>query len=118
MDRAPRPNVLLRIIRWTARIAGSLISLLVIVFIIGYTFGDPDLGGPPPVSAFVLFGFWIAGVVIAWKREGVGGSLILANSLASTLIASDLIWPPSLLTIFPATGVLFCVCWLLSRKTT
>ena len=118
MDRAPKPSIVLRIIRWTARIAGSLIALLVIVFIIGYTFGDPALGGPPPVPAIVLFGFWIAGVVIAWKREGFGGSLILVNSLASTLIASDLIWPPTLLTIFPAVGVLFCVCWLLSKKTT
>jgi len=114
MSSRKKDSALLGTIKWIARILGSLVALMVLVFGVGYAIQ----GSAPTGPAIIVFAFWIIGVVAAWKWEGFGGSLILANTLACTLLPYDIIWPPNPLIVFPFCGVLFCIYWLATQAKT
>ena len=81
-------NKLINIVRWTTRVLSILTALLFIVFFIGE-------GIPNPAS--LSFSEWllmlfvpvmlIAGMVVAWMREMLGGILVVASILLFNLTA-------------------------------
>ena len=65
--------------RWAARIAGTLIVLLFLAFIVGEGLPAPSqLTAAEKLQFLGLFGL-IAGLVLAWKWEGLGGLLGVAG---------------------------------------
>lgn len=110
-------------LRWIARILGSLVALLIIVFVLGYAIGgDPKANEETSLKTMVfpaiIFTVWIAGVALAWKWEGIGGGILFLSSIVFFIAVSDALWPPNPLSILPITGVLFLVCWWKSKTTT
>jgi hypothetical protein len=112
-----------RILRWIARIwslAVLVVALLIVIL--------PDRYAvyPVPLTDWVLLSFyWIAilGLLIAWRWEALGGTLaitaVLGRSVAFYIIRG--VWPfdlssLSILTVvFVLPGILYLVCWRMSR---
>jgi hypothetical protein len=70
---------LVKMVRWIARLGGSLLLLLVVVIALGE--GLPNflkLTPPELVLQVALLGMML-GIITAWKWEGIGGSLVLAG---------------------------------------
>jgi hypothetical protein len=104
--------------RWIARILGTLILLLVTTLAIG--------GGFHPTRMFESLGVatltvalltMLAGQMIAWRWEGVGGSLIVGSfalfSIMNHGFRINIVFGPWLLS-----GVLYLACWWLSTNAT
>lgn len=111
-------NVLLvTILRWVARIWSVASIALISFFIIAHVFG-PEEGTFNSLSDVVQFLFFPSGIylgmMIAWKWEGLGGSITTGSALALDVIRPDLILDAGIIAL-AAPGLLFLVCWLLSR---
>jgi hypothetical protein len=96
--------------RWTARILGTLMVLLVLAFV----FGE----GPPPLLRMTAreqfyalgVGSLFLGLVVAWFREGWGGLLsVLGWGLLAVLAKRPALDLP--FSIPGAVGLLHLVCW-------
>jgi hypothetical protein len=102
--------------RWTARVVGALLLLLIAVFAIGE--------GVHPVRMFeslrvglltVTMLTMIVGQIAAWKWEGIGGLLILGSyvlfAVVNHSIPFNIVFGPWLLT-----GLLYLGCgWMKYR---
>lgn len=74
-------------IRWIARIVGSFLVVFTLVFVIG-TFIDEGIGRNSSshqssfnflmIVVFVIWGFALAGLVLALWKEGLGGGISFA----------------------------------------
>ena len=111
-------NTFFLILRWIARIIGSLIALLVVSFGVAYAIG----GDLPPPLAFLGLALFVIGVILAWKWEGIGGGLLLLLSIVFAIVQPNAFWTPNEasvgptpLLIFPIIAILFLICWLKSR---
>jgi hypothetical protein len=84
-------------LRWTARISGTLIFLLVFPFYIGYGNPLPDFNSPS--MSFVenlwltIFPIFLFSLLLGWWKEKLAGYLItvsiLVGFLATLLIGED-----------------------------
>jgi hypothetical protein len=112
------------VIRWIARIWGSL-SLAFMVFFVGaYLIGTitgegEGIGEFGSLSDMISFFFFpvliMIGLAIAWKWEGLGGLLTTAGIAVFYAIRTDLLLNPVIAGLaFP--GLLFILYWFLSRK--
>jgi hypothetical protein len=105
------------ILRWTARVIGALIVLLIAALAVGEGVPNP-LHQPTVVNfSFVALLVMLAGQVTAWWREGMGGALVLggmaAFAVANHGVKINVIFAPMLLT-----GVLYLFCgWSARRKS-
>lgn len=75
------------ILRWTARISGLLIVVFTLIFVIGSAFEDrnrhpgaPFLSGLTPLVLiiFCVWGLGLAGLILGWWKEKLGGFLSLS----------------------------------------
>lgn len=118
-----------KVIRWIARIWSIPIIGIALLMLISYawnwvTTGKADpyaIEDYPPIENLIpiTLGLSVLGLGIAWRWEGLGGAITIVFQLA-TLAAHYLVLSrpgyPYLVTIIIATpGILFLVCWLLSR---
>jgi hypothetical protein len=107
------------IIRWLARIIGTL-SVAVVLFLMvaesvekGRIAIDSDR---IPMTAFLFLAF--IGLIIAWKWEGLGGAMALGGLIAFNILAPA--GPKG--GLFVVTGLyglpalLFIFCWWQTRK--
>ena len=114
------------IIRWIARIWSILLFALAVLVI---TIPDPYIVQPVPLSDQIvmgLLGVAVLGSLIAWRWEGLGGAIAIASVAAhdvGTRISrgwggwSQALTPASpFVFLFGVPGVLFLVCWALSRS--
>ena len=114
------------IIRWIARIWSILIFALAVLVII---IPDPYTVKPVPLAdqiAMGLFGVAILGSLIAWRWEGLGGAIAIASVVGDDVFCritrggglwSQVLTPASpLVFLFGFPGILFLVCWALSRS--
>ena len=122
--------------RWIARIWGTLIILVALLFLVGYasnwvTTGVADpyaVEDYPPIEDWPprLMFLSVLGLALAWRWEGWGGAMAVLPQLVNLPlflihwpIARDFpryLFAPygvSMLTAIP--GVLFMVCWWRSR---
>jgi hypothetical protein len=114
------------IIRWIARIWSILILALAVLVIIA---PDPYTVQPVPLAQQMLmglFGVAVLGSILAWRWEGLGGAIAVASGVAYDVATRDFsggggVWsevltPASpLVFVFGFPGILFLVCWALSR---
>jgi hypothetical protein len=70
----------IRALRWIARIAGIALVGIVLLFFIGEGFNPLRL---TPHEALMMALFWTAlvGLLVGWRREGLGGALTVGSLL-------------------------------------
>ena len=102
-------------IRGIARVLSFLlVGLVVLIFLgEGLTEGFPNpamltLEENLGLGAFFLM---VAGLVVAWKREG-GALLTVLGYALFCMIRGEIMW--GLFFLFPVTAILFVACWYLS----
>ena len=109
---------LLAVARWTARIVGILLLLLIVVFAVGE--------GVHPVRMFeslsvalltIALLTMIVGQIAAWELEGIGGGLILGSYILFAVlnhgVPLNVVFGPWLLT-----GLIYLGCgWRRARTT-
>ncbi len=121
VEEPPRgPDLsLLRIVRWVARIAGSLLVLMVIFFVIGE--GPPNPLKMSAIEAVALLALlvMVVGLVLAWWREGLGGGLTVGGFVAFwllDLLSSHRFWPHGAFPEFLIVGLLYLFYWRLAIR--
>jgi hypothetical protein len=110
-------NRWMKVLRWTARLWSlvSIIALLLPFFVEGlYWLGATSLR---EVIGHICFLAVLVGLIVAWRREGLGGGLTLAGTGSFYLtwwLYGKTVRGPFLL-ILAAPGFLFVLYWLLDR---
>jgi hypothetical protein len=67
------------VLRWIARIMGTLLLLLIATIAIGEGFPNPLAQPLDVILLFAAMLTMVVGLIVAWKWEGVGGLLILGG---------------------------------------
>lgn len=116
IDNRRTTNLLLDILKWTAR-AASLASLAILA---AFAFGE---GGAPTLRQAVLMVFFpfglVGGLVLGWWRETWGGALALASLAAFYVleVAMSGRFPGGpYFAILASPGLLFLASGLLRRR--
>ena len=106
--------------RWTARIIGILAIAVFLVFFIADCIKKGTIAIESDRILMTVFMFLaFIGLIISWKREGIGGVVALIGMIGFNIFA-----PPSLAeaAIFLMTGLyglpalLFVFCWWQTKK--
>jgi len=97
--------------RWTARIAGTLMALFFLAFFVGE--GFPNVFRLPwrESLSVLLMSAMVAGLLLAWKWEGLGGAIALASIVLMHLIGGTRGTATWLFLLPAAAGLLHVVCW-------
>ena len=107
---------ILTVARWTTRVIGTLILLLIAVFAIGEGLPNPLSLSPREILLSIALATMLVGQIAAWKWEGVGGVLILGGfaffSIVNHRISLNIVFGPWLLT-----GLIYLACWWMKRKS-
>ena len=114
---------LLTRIRWVSRIWGIVYIVFFLFMLIGYYIVDqpsPDetgntLGAREIIAFIFVFGYF-AGLILAWKWEGLGGLVAIACIIAFALTIQNM--PVSIYMLMTIPALLFLICWFLSRSIT
>ncbi len=114
------------IIRWIARIWGSLSLVFMLVFVVAHLWaaitgkGEP-IGRFNSTSEMVSFIFFpvsiMIGLAVAWKWEGLGGLIATGGIIVFQIMRPDLLLDAAI-NALAAPGLLFLIYWLLSRNRT
>jgi hypothetical protein len=113
-------NSLLNAIRWFARIVGSILVLFFVLMVLGYIIEPQGAGKITPTEIPLIVGMiaMLAGIIIAWFREGFGAFLNIGGFLL--FLASDFITNKGFnswfIVAYPVIGLLFLFCWWVNRK--
>jgi len=105
-------------VRWSARVLGSLVVVLFAVFAIGQGVNPAKVGGAE-IAQFAMLLVALSGMLVVWRRELLGGVMVVAGMLAFYLInfAASGNWPGG--WVFPlcfVPGVLALVSWGTARS--
>lgn len=109
-------QTIVAVARWSARAVGALLLPMILAFAVGDRVVNPLHG--LSWETVLGIGLWsmILGQIIAWKREGIGGVLILGGFIlfvsANHGISLKIVFLPCL-----ATGLLYLACWWHRSKT-
>ncbi len=112
----------LTLLRWTARITGTLLLLFLIYMFVGHLVGDAngpngmDFRSGSEFFTFLLFPVCsIIGLAMAYKYELIGGGLSVVSLLMLIVIRPDLMQMPFASLITP--GALYVLYAVMARKT-
>ena len=72
-------KLLTAVCRWTARVAGTLLVILVVVIAIGEGMPNPFTQPPAVLIGFVALAMILIGILAGWRWELAGGILSLAG---------------------------------------
>lgn len=106
-------------IRWITRVISLLVALLFVVFFIGEgLFNNISELTIPEILGVVCIIFFILGSIIAWKKEIIGGiviiiSIILFNVI--TMIEESSINIEIDFEMFIIFGILFIICGMIDK---
>lgn len=110
-------SLALPVVRWGARILSVAILLFWGWFLIAHLFGEEGRPSRPPVwqdyvglTALVVS---LVGLAIAWKWELAGGVMTLVAVLTGAFVDWQVLTFPY--TLIPIAGLLFLLCWWMSR---
>ena len=112
-------QLLIRILRWIARIWSILsISFLSFMFI-AHLFGE-ESGSFNSINEVFLFLFYVVGVflgmILSWKWEGIGGIMGTVSIIVFHLIEPKFYLDPWIDGLaFPV--ILFLICWYFSQES-
>ena len=110
-------------IRWAARVIGIIIGAFWTISLIASSIAE--FGTPVPIEGFILAGLItinVAGVIIAWWKEKIGGIIIVAAAVSlctfSYIEAGHNKILAMLFSGFPflISGILFLISWWRSKK--
>jgi len=108
MSQDKSNSIFFLVIRWLARIIGSLFALFVVFMVAAHFVGESE--SPPSFMVTMGFASFLVGVILAWIWEGIGGGLLLLTTIVFIIFQPKAFWPPTLLIIFPITAILFLIC--------
>ena len=118
---------LMNTIRWSARITGALLTLICLIFFIGYAIEDLNKSVPDPglelynVILFIAWGIGLAALILGWWKEGLGGIISFISFIIFNILAAVNPVPGSgytiILLIFFIPSILFITYWWLKRKS-
>lgn len=119
-----KQSVVIEAVCWTARITGTAMVLLVLIFIAGSLM---EVEGKPATAfsnftiiIFIIWGAGLAALILAWWKENIGGWISLfCFVLFNILIGVDPTPGSSysyVLLLFPVPSVLYLLAWYLNRK--
>jgi hypothetical protein len=117
-------------IRWTARFVGTLLVLFTLFIVIGEMVDGYHKNGKTDLETFnilliITFIFWffgLAGMILAWWKEGAGGILsFICTVIFLILVKINANVNPEarftvILFIFLIPSVLFIIYWWLTKK--
>jgi len=109
------------VVKWIARILGGLLLVFVVLMVGGelveHLFGEPMffIHSVSDVIGLLFFPIYCTGVAIAFKKERLGG-LIIICAVTSVLIADGQLAIDIITGVFAFSGVLFLLSWVLDRK--
>ncbi|MFM8913527.1 MAG: hypothetical protein ACKOE6_11535 [Flammeovirgaceae bacterium] len=112
------------IIRWTARILGSLMVLFVLLFAIGSLLEGLGKKGPGldayTIIVFVVWGVGLAGLIVAWWNERLGVFISVAGIVIFNILAAVNPNPDAsytfVLLLFLIPSALYVLGWWLEGK--
>ncbi len=107
-------NTAIRTVRWTARILGALMVLLLFVFAAGEGLPHPAQLSAGEKLGFIALGVMVLGVAVAWRTDGLGGLLLLIGYGIFAVWSQKIV--AGLFAVFALAGVLHMVCWWLTRR--
>ena len=113
-------NKITTIIRWVARILGSLILAFVLFFLLAYIFGEDESGNgfrnTKEVISFLFFPVsTFIGLSLAFKWEGLGGIITIVGIIGLFVIRPDLLNGIYMaIPIIP--GVFYTIYWLMTKN--
>ena len=110
---------LLYLVRSIARMVSFGLLLLVALVIVGQGLPDVKSFTPGEIVSAIMLIIMIAGLVVGWWRELLGALLILGGFfgfLASEYATSGDMGMGPIFMLFPFSGALFFVYWLLAGK--
>jgi hypothetical protein len=115
-----------KIIRWIARIVGTALAAIFLTLVIGEIITKGGLRISDPGNRIMMFFFLLAqaGLLLAWRWEGLGGFLA-AGCIVVTLLLRTF-WvegangrdPTTAFFIWLIPALLFIYCWWRSREKT
>ncbi|OFY09488.1 MAG: hypothetical protein A2X05_18945 [Bacteroidetes bacterium GWE2_41_25] len=118
-------TTVLRIIRWTAHIVGTLIVFLTLFIGIGEMLEGQGIPGSSSfntflIITFIIWGLGLAGLLLALWKEGIGGIIslfcfIIFNILVATNPNQESRYSFVLL-VFMIPSLLYLCYWWLARK--
>jgi hypothetical protein len=107
------------IIRWIARIWGSLSLIIMIFFVCAHLYGSITGKGESLGQMSISFLFFpistIIGLAIAWKRDGLGGLITICGIIGFHIIRPDLLLN-LMIDGLAVPGLFFIIYWLLTRS--
>jgi len=110
-----KPPLFLLALRWMARIIGTLVVLLAGALAVGEGVPNP-FHQPTSVNLLSLaLVTMLAGQVVAWWREGIGGALVLAG-FAGFAIINHGIKLNAVFAFLPLTGLLYLFCFFVQCR--
>ncbi len=112
----PNRASVVTIARWTARILGAGILLLIAILAIGEGVHPPRMFESLGVATLtVALLMMLVGQVVAWRWEGIGGGLIVGSfalfSVVNRGVSLNIVFAPWLLT-----GLLYLACWWMKGR--
>jgi len=105
------------ILPWTARVLGTLVVLLFLVFLIGEGPPHPSILTVPEKLMFAATGLMLLGLIMAWRWAGFGGTLALLGYLLFGILAG---MRSAIMSPFAAggvSGILHLAGWWLSHPS-
>jgi len=124
MKTESSPTKTVKILRWTARIIGTLMALIMISLYVGETIekGGLQVSGTDHWTMFIFFMLGQLGIFLAWKWEGFGGILTALAMFIAILI--DIFWVQGEMvtntviafSFWFIPAFLFIYCWWRTRK--
>ena len=94
--------------RWVARIFGTILVLIVLSLFIPVFIqkgGNINVNHPGQYFMMISFGLAQFGILIAWRREGLGGGLTVFGIIVVLVTEIGLITPPVGLNLYVINGI-------------
>lgn len=111
---------LANIIRWIARIWGTLILAFVLFFLIADLIDGAENGGGLKKDEILSFIFFplstVLGLAIALKWEGLGGLVATLGIMGLFIVRFDLISDFVFIGSIVPPGILYLIYWFLSKE--
>jgi len=106
---------IINLLRWLTRILGILLIFVIVLFAVGEGLPNPLALTVNEQLGFVALIIMLAGLILAWKFEGMGGLLVIIGYIFFCIIERQIL-RQGVFFIFPVVGLSFLLCWWRTRK--
>ena len=110
-----KTSLVIAILRWTARILGTLVLAFVVVLAIGEGVPNPLRFSLREQLLSLSLTLMLLGLGVAWKWEGVGGALVLGGFACFALVNHGIKMNAATAPLL-ISGLFYLLCWWLARR--